>query len=77
MSEQQRAALELFEMARSNEVKRGVSVRNLLGSEKTISGDPTQNTAEFMRSLQDYVGADGAYTPIVSYIELAVNDENL
>ena len=77
LSEQQRASLELFEMARANEVKRGVSVRNLLGQEKIISGDPTQNTAEFMHSLQDYVGADGAYTPIVSYIELSVNDENL
>ena len=64
-------------MARRNEVKNGISIRNFLGREKLISGDPTQNSAEFMRALQDYVGADGLYTPIVSYIELSVNDESL
>ena len=73
LSEQHRASLELFEMAEAS----GLDVQKFLGQDKIISGDPTQNTADFMKSLSEYVGAEGKYTPIVSHIELKVNDKNL
>ena len=43
---------------------------NRLDDYEIIDGD-------IIKKLEDYVGADGYYTPIVSYVELQVNDERM
>ena len=62
-SEVQKAAKELTHMADKN-----IDVlEDKLGTTDTIEGD-------IMEKLNDYVGAAGTYTPIVSYVELQTND---
>lgn len=68
IAEEYRACKELTEMAD----KRGVAVNTLLGSDKEI---PLSDNLE--ADLQEYVGADGTYTPFVKYIELGMNEPML
>lgn len=66
VSESIKACKELTEMAAKNG-----EVLSVIGSEvRVIEGEVSQK-------LQDYVGANGKYTPIVSYVELQINDERL
>lgn len=60
VSEVQKGAKELTQMVTD------LNVLNKLGSADTIEGD-------IMGKLNDYVGAGGTYTPIVSYVELQTN----
>lgn len=60
-SENQRAAKELTRMVEDP------SLMDKLGTADEIQGD-------IIAKLNDYVGADGHYTPIVSYVELQVNN---
>lgn len=59
-SETQRGAKELTRMAKDP------AILEKLGRTDTLDGD-------VMGKLNDYVGAKGAYTPIVSYVELQSN----
>lgn len=66
ISESIKACKELTEMAAKNG-----EVLSVIGSEaRVIEGEVSQK-------LQDYVGANGKYTPVVSYVELQINDERL
>lgn len=66
ISESIKACKELTEMAEKNG-----EVLSVIGSEaRVIEGEVSQK-------LQDYVGANGKYTPVVSYVELQINDERL
>lgn len=61
-----RACKELTSMAEKNG-----NVLSAIGSEpQIIEGNVTEK-------LEDYVGANGKYTPIVSYVELQINNEKL
>lgn len=66
VSESIKACKELTEMAAKNG-----EVLSVIGSE------PCVIEGEVSQKLQDYVGANGKYTPIVSYVELQINDERL
>lgn len=66
VSESIKACKELTEMAAKNG-----EVHSVIGSE------PCVIEGEVSQKLQDYVGANGKYTPIVSYVELQINDERL
>ena len=61
-------AKEIVSMMRS-----GIDVRGKLGSEERVAID-AENLSE---SLDDYVGAKGTYTSIVSYVELKIHDDLL
>lgn len=37
----------------------------------------SKSTKDFMKNLNDYVGANGKYTPMVKYLELKINDNRL
>ena len=63
-SETQRGAKELTRMAADT------SLMDKLGGQDEISGD-------IIHKLNDYVGANGYYTPIVSYVELQVDNPNV
>ena len=61
-SENQRGAKELIRMAKDP------MLMKLLGKTQEIEGD-------IILQMEDYVGAKGRYTPIVSYVELQVDDK--
>lgn len=63
-----KSSKELVEMAKKN----GVKVESYLGTDKEI----TLND-DIQASLADYVGSSGKFTPIVSYIELALKNDLL
>lgn len=66
VSEGLKACKELTEMA-----SKSGDVLSVIGSE------PCVIEGEVAKKLEDYVGASGKFTPIVSYVELQINDERL
>lgn len=66
-----KTAYELFTMANRS----SISVLELLGSVKTI--DYAKGTNELIGELQQYVGADGPYTPIVKSTKVYIANEVL
>ena len=71
LNENQVAAHELVSMA----ARTGFDVSSCLGSSKEISG--ASSPAELAGKLQEYVGANGRYTPIVCSTTIYLNDPNL
>ncbi|MEH7252522.1 TerD family protein [Neobacillus niacini] len=66
-----KTAHELYTMAR----KSSISIQAYLGDIKTI--DHVKGTSELIGELQQYVGAEGAYTPIVKSTKVFINNEVL
>ncbi len=58
-----RACKEVYEMASS------LNVRHYLGTEQIIEA-AQQDEYRYLRELNNYVGAEGKYTPIVKYTEI-------
>ncbi|WP_026522315.1 dynamin family protein [Butyrivibrio sp. VCB2001] len=63
----QKACKELVVMAESKKI----GINELLGKEPTIE------IRNMQQELQDYIGVDGKYTPIVKHVELEMNNEVL
>ena len=59
---------ELLEMIKNS----GVNIDNYLGKEEIVSGE--YDGTDFFKKLDQYVGADGKFTPIVKYTELQMNN---
>ncbi|MFO7735346.1 MAG: dynamin family protein, partial [bacterium] len=65
-TQEQNSSLELVEMAR----KGGINYQEYLGKEKTIEAASRE---DLVGKLNDFVGAQGKYTPIVKSSQLALN----
>jgi len=59
-----RSCKELIDMAREN----NLNVSSLLGREKIVEGSADDEYG-YVSSLNEYVGSDGRYTPLVKYTE--------
>lgn len=70
ISDELSSSHELVEMAK----ERISNVDKYLNQEKILS---LEHGAHYLDELDDYVGADGKYTPIVNYIELEIDDPRL
>lgn len=64
VEERYKSAKELTSMVKDEDIL------SYLDKEKEITGD-------IIGKLQDYVGAEGRYTPIVNYVEIQINDPAL
>ena len=64
VEERYKSAKELTSMVKDE------GILSYLDKEKEITGD-------IIEKLQDYVGAEGRYTPIVNYVEIQINDPAL
>ena len=62
-SEKEKACREILDMVKNS----SENLMSLIGQERSISLD----------ELNDYVGADGKYTPVVSYVEMQTDNEEL
>ena len=71
VSDEDKASLELFRMAERS----GLRVDEYTGRVETLSG--VESTDQLISKLNDYVGADGHFTPIVKSTELQLNIESL
>jgi len=69
ISEENKACYEIYEKAK------GSDVLLKLGEKQTIDG--VERTEDLLQKLENYVGADGIYTPIVKSLELGVNIESI
>lgn len=65
------ACAELVNMAKRNTV----DVNEILDTEKCIQGD--ENFENYINLLNEYIGANGKFTPLVNYIELKINNDLL
>ena len=61
-----RSCKELIDMAREN----NLNVSSLLGREKIVEGSADDEYG-YVSSLNEYVGSDGKYTPLVKYTEIS------
>lgn len=68
-----KGAAELVKMAQKNHV----NIKELLGTEKIICGVENENLENYLKTLKEYVGSNGKYTPLVNYIELKLNNDLL
>lgn len=48
-----------------------------MGTEKIICGVENENLENYLKTLKEYVGSNGKYTPLVNYIELKLNNDLL
>ncbi|PCM45928.1 dynamin family protein [Marinobacter sp. ANT_B65] len=71
VSDEDKASLELFQMVESS----GLQVDDYLGQVAMLEG--IESTDQLVSKLNDYVGADGHYTPIVKSTELQLDIESL
>jgi GTPase SAR1 family protein len=55
--------------------KRGLRPADLLGKKETIP--PCESIAEYNKQLNEYIGAEGTYTPLVSHTELYIHNDLL
>lgn len=69
-SDEIRSFVEVIEMVKKNQL----NVNMYLDKVEEIQN---QDTEQFLHNLNEYVGADGKYTPLVSYIELKLNNDML
>lgn len=53
---------------------RKINPNDYLGKEEVITGDPSESSTDYIRKLEQYVGADGRLTPLVNHIELVINN---
>lgn len=67
-----RACKEVYDMAEEN----GIDVYAYLGKEETIIGTSTDEYG-YLEELNQYVGSEGKYTPIVKYTEIQICNEML
>lgn len=67
-----RACKEVYMMAENS----GIDIDAFLGQEKVLEGGPADEYG-YLRQLNDYVGSDGKYTPIVKYTEIQICNEML
>ena len=68
----ERSCHELIEMAQNS----GIDVRKYLSDEPKIISE--KDAADgYMNALQDYVGSNGRFTPIVKYTEIQLNNDML
>lgn len=65
------ACKEIYQMARDN----GLDVGRYLGTEQDIRADGDGRS--YFSRLNDYVGSDGTYTPIVKYTEIQLDNDLL
>ncbi len=70
--EEYRSCKELTDMVKDN----GLNVKELLGTEKTITGNAV-NEYGYLEELNQYVGADGKYTALVKYTEVQMQNKML
>ena len=68
-----KGAAELVKMAQKNHV----NIKEFLGTEKIICGVENENLENYLKTLKEYVGSNGKYTPLVNYIELKLNNDLL
>lgn len=68
-----KGAAEIVKMAQKNHV----NIKELLGTEKIICGVENENLENYLKTLKEYVGSNGKYTPLVNYIELKLNNDLL
>lgn len=68
-----KGAAELVKMAQKNHV----NIKELFGTEKIICGVENENLENYLKTLKEYVGSNGKYTPLVNYIELKLNNDLL
>ncbi len=68
-----KGAAELVKMVQKNHV----NIKELLGTEKIICGVENENLENYLKTLKEYVGSNGKYTPLVNYIELKLNNDLL
>ena len=71
LSDEEQACLELYKMVQQS----GVNVKDYLDKTHTIDG--ITDNADLINQLQNYVGANGEYTPIVKSTELSLAQEAL
>lgn len=69
ISEEDKACMEIYEKAN------GVNILSKLGEIQTIDG--VEKIEDLLDKLENYVGADGEYTPIVKSLELGVDVESI
>lgn len=69
-SEYTKAAVEISTMLQNGDN----SILSELGNEKILTGASAE---DIIKSLDDYVGSKGKYTPIVNYVELQLDNEKL
>ena len=53
--------------------ERNIDPTRFLDKEEVITGDPREAPAEYIKKLEDYVGAEGRFTPLVNHLELKIN----
>lgn len=70
VSDDLRSSHELIKMAED----RNLNVEEYLGKEEYIN---LSGELDYQKKLNEYVGAEGRFTPIVNYIELAIDDSRL
>ena len=70
LSENLVASHELVSMVKD----RHISPNEYLGKEEVITGDPCESSTDYIRKLEQYVGANGKLTPLVNHIELVINN---
>jgi len=69
ISEENKACYEIYDKAK------GSDILLKLGEEQTVDG--VEEIEDLLQKLENYVGADGLYTPIVKSLELGVNIESI
>lgn len=67
-----RSCKEVVQMAEKN----GINIYGLLGKKKEIA-QSGNSTEQYMEDLEEYVGSKGAYTPIVKFTEIQLNNPAL
>lgn len=67
-----RSCKEVVQMAEEN----GINTYSLLGKQKEIA-QSGNSTGQYMDDLEEYVGSRGAYTPIVKFTEIQLNNPAL
>lgn len=67
------ACAELVNMVKIN----GVNVNEILDTERCIQGSKNETFGNYINLLNDYVSANGKFTPLVNYIELKINNDLL
>lgn len=71
VSDEEKACVDLYDMVKSN----NIDIQALLGTTKKLDG--ITNNKDLINKLNEYVGANGKFTPIVKSTELALNIEAL
>lgn len=71
-----RSCNEVVQMAKKMAEENGINIYSLLGKKKEIT-QSGNSTEQYMDDLEEYVGSKGAYTPIVKFTEIQLNNAAL